>query len=409
MFLVLPIRTQSCIHRTPRANYALLSVNVVAFLLLNDAVAGEAVMAWRDRYLAFHSDAPAFHEFFTYQFLHGDMWHILGNMLFLWVFGNSVNAKLGDWPYLLFYLAGGAFAAWGFAVVTSGPSHLVGASGAIAAVTTAYLALFPRSRVTVLAWVFLFIHFFELPAIVIIVLKIIVWDNLIAPSLGSQGAVAHSAHLAGYLFGFVGALGMLLVRAIPRDQFDILALWKRWHQRRQFTRAVSDPAAAVQAQYGAVGRVAPADPVKQAEEDGRLDEIADLRSRIADALEQDSQGEAVELYEKLTAIDALQCLSERHQLQIARGFYGSGALEEAAGAFERFVECYSSSTEAGDVRLLLGIIYARDLRNYEQADEHLTKSIKTVRDPSRREQCLTWLKDVRAALDRPFPEGETEH
>ena len=77
------------------------------------------------------------YQFFTYQFLHADVGHLFGNLLFLWVFGNSVNGKMGNWPYLLFYLAGGVCAAWGWAALNPGPLHLVGASGAIAAVTTA--------------------------------------------------------------------------------------------------------------------------------------------------------------------------------------------------------------------------------------------------------------------------------
>jgi len=403
--LIIPIRTESNIRRTPLVNYVLIGTNVFLFLVLNYGMADTAMTSFKTQYLYFHSAEPALYQFFTYQFLHADVWHLLGNMLFLWVFGNSVNAKMGDVPYLLFYLAGGVFAAWGYAVVTARPFHLVGASGAVAAVTTAYLALFPRSRVTVLVWLFIFIHFFELPAMIIIGLKVIVWDNIIAPGLGGQGAVAHGAHLAGYLFGFVGALGMLFMRALPRDQFDILALWKRWHQRREFAAAMSDPDAAAKAQYGSVARAAPADPKQQAIDDQRFDTISNLRSRISEALERPDTAAGAELYGQLLEIDSRQCLSERHQLDIARYFYGAGHFPEAAAAFERYVESYPLSIEAGNVRLLLGIINARDLRDYEVADKHLTVSMETLRDRERRDQCFQWLKTVRAALGRPAPEA----
>ena len=403
MLIVLPIRTESKIRRTPLVNYILIGGNAFLFLIFNEAFAGQAVMLFKSQHLALHSDTPALHQFFTYQFLHADVWHLLGNMLFLWVFGNSVNSKMGDIPYLLFYLAGGVFAAWGYALVTVTPSQLVGASGAIAAVTTAYLALFPRSHVTVLVWLFIFIHFFELPAMIIIGLKIIVWDNIIAPGLGGQGAVAHSAHLAGYFYGFIVALGMLLIRALPRDQFDILALWKRWHQRRELAAAVSDPAAAARARYGSVACETPIDARQRAIEDQRFDEIANLRSRISDALERGDATAAVGLYEQLLCVDPEQCLSERHQLAIARECYSTERFSQAAAAFERYVVRYSLSTEAGDVRLLLGIIYARDLRQYEAADKYLTKSMETLRDHARRDQCFRWLTNVRAALGRPAP------
>ena len=403
--LVIPIRTESKIRRPPLVNYVLIGANVSLFLVFNYGMADTSVESFKAQYLYFHSAEPALYQFFTYQFLHADVWHLLGNLLFLWVFGNSVNGKMGDVPYLLFYLAGGIFAAWGYAVITPRPFQLVGASGAVAAVTTAYLALFPRSRVTVLVWLFIFIHFFELPAMIIIGLKIIVWDNIIAPGLGGQDSVAHGAHLAGYLFGFVGALGMLFVRALPRDQFDILALWKRWHQRREFAAAMSDPAAAARAQYGPVARKIAADPKQRAIDEQRFDTISNLRSRISEALEQRDTEAGAELYGQLLEIDSRQCLSERHQLDIARQFYGAGQFSQAVAAFERYVECYPLSTEASDVRLLLGIIYARDLREYEVADKHLTESMGRLRDQARRDQCFQWLKIVRAALGRPAPEA----
>ncbi|GAG48796.1 unnamed protein product, partial [marine sediment metagenome] len=237
----------------------LIGVNLLVYLLFDEKLFGQATAVFKQQYLVFESTDPAFHQFFTYQFLHADIWHLFGNMLFLWVFGNGVNGKMGDIPYLLFYLAGGVFAAWGHAVVDPEPFRLVGASGSIAAITTAYLALFPRARVTVLVW-FFFIYFFEMSAMIIIGLKIIVWDNIVAPNLGTQGAVAYQAHLAGYLFGFVAALLLLFFRALPRDQFDILALWKRWNQRRELTAAMSSPAAQARAQYGTVAQVPKRDP-----------------------------------------------------------------------------------------------------------------------------------------------------
>ena len=239
---------------------------------------------------------------------------------------------------------------------------------------------------------------------IIIGLKIIVWDNLIAPSFGGPGNVATQAHLAGYLFGFFGALGMLFVRAISRDQFDILALWRRWNLRREFASTMSGPAAATRARYGSVARTEAVDPKKQAAEDQRLDELAELRSRIGEALGRGDSATAAVDYEKLIAIDARQCLAERQQMDVAREFYRTSRFIEAAAAFERFVESHTQSREAGNVRLLLGIVYARDLRQFEVADLHLTQSLEMLHDEGRRAQCLQWLKDVRAALGRPAPE-----
>jgi membrane associated rhomboid family serine protease len=405
MFILLPIRTESVIRRTPMVNYALIGANALLYLFLEPRLMGKAIGAFKQQYLYFQSHEPAVHQFLTYQFLHADALHLIGNMLFLWVFGNSVNSKMGNGPYLLFYLAGGVFAAWGYALFTPDFSYLLGASGSVAAVTTAYLALFPRSHVTVLLWLFLFIHFIEVPAMLLIGLKVIVWDNIIAPSLSQTGPIAHGAHLAGYTFGFAGALFMLALRACPRDQFDILAVWKRWHRRRTWEAAMADPRVAAQAQYGSVAKLTAADAKTRAEEEARFDNISNFRNKITEACDRRDIPAAAALYEQLLEIGPGQCMTERQQLEIARELYASERFKSAAQAFERLLACYPSSPEAGNVRLLVGIIFARDLGEFEAADRYLTESMRGLRDDARREQCVEWLANVRAALGRPAPEG----
>lgn len=404
--MILPIRTQTTTHRPPTANIVLIGVNVLAFMLFHDRFAGGVLAQFKEHYLFLQTQAPRVSQFFTYQFMHHDVMHLFGNMLFLWVFGNSVNGKMGHGPYILFYLGGGVFAGWGHAMMESEATTLLGASGAIAAVTMAYLALFPRSHVTVLIWFFI-IHFIEVPAILLIIGKVVLWDNVIGPALMGAGQVAHGAHMAGYFYGFVGALFMLLVRGLPRDQFDILAVWKRWHQRRSFAAAMADPNAAARARYGTVARAIEYDPQRKAQDDAALDAITDLRTQISEAIEQGDFASAALLYEKLTEKSPGQCLSERHQLDLARYLYSEGDFELAAKTFDRYVACYAQSPEADNVRLLLGIIYARDLKDFEAADKHLSAMLGVLRDEKRKNQCLQWLRDVRAALGRPAPEGST--
>ncbi len=405
--MILPIRTETGVRRSPTANVALISVNVLAFLLFHEKLAGGAMSQFKEQFLFLQTHAPSVTQFFTYQFMHHDIMHLVGNMLFLWVFGNSVNGKMGHGPYVLFYLGGGVFAGWGHAALQDGASTLLGASGAVAAITTAYLALFPRSRVTVLIWFFI-IHFVEVPAMLLIIGKVVIWDNMIGPAAMGSGKIAHGAHLAGYLYGFVGALFMLLVRGVQRDQFDILAVWKRWNQRRSFASVMAEPGAKSRAQFGTVARPVEFDPKMRAAEDAKLDEIANLRESVSDAIEAgDISGGAakyLELWEKSEG----QCMSERHQLVLARHFYGLKEFERAASAFDRYVACYTNSVEADNVRLLLGIIYARDLKDYEAADKHLSAMVIVMRDDKRKSQCLEWLRDVRTALGRPAPDLSTE-
>jgi membrane associated rhomboid family serine protease len=394
-----PIRTDSPIRRTPVANYVLIALNLLVYW------AGQVTSAWEplaDDYFVLHADAPRLHEFITYQFLHGGPMHLIGNMIFLWVFGNAVNAKMGHATYALFYLAGGAFAGVGFAFFSD--HALIGASGSIAAVTTAYLALFPRSHITFLYWL-IFIGFIDLPSMLIITFKIVLWDNIIAPSwFAGESSVAYSAHLAGYGFGFVVACGMLFLRALPRDQFDIIALWKRWHQRRTFETMMRSPEAQAQAQFGRVAARpvrANSPELKAAVE--RLDRVTELRAQIYDAMNANDRAAAAMLYEELMAVDPQQVLSEQHMLEIGGEFYAMHRYPQAAACYERFLQRYPRSGEANHVRLLLGIIYARDLQHYEAAEKHLRESMEKLTDTRRREQCDQWLQVVVQALGRAKP------
>lgn len=392
---VIPIRTEAAVRGSPLVNYWLIAINIAAFLVFGTSFAGEAAQEFAREHLYFRSYPTQFHHFFTYQFLHGDAGHLLGNLLFLWVFGNSVCGKMGGGPYLLFYLACGVFAAWVNAMFKLDPFFLIGASGSIAGVTTAYLALFPRSYVTVLVWLFFFIQFFELPAMVLIGLKIIVWDNILSPRVSGGGdQVAYLAHLGGYLFGFVGALTMLSVRGIARDQFDILALWGRWRRRKSWERP----------QPRRVDRPAVIDPEKQKAEAIFFDQIAELRGRIAEDIAQRATSSALEQYEKLQTLSAGQCMPEAVQLEIAREYYRRGQFSAAVQAFGRFVDCYPEAGETPNIRLLLGIIHARDLKQYDVAERMLSDSMRGLRDDDRREQCLLWLRNVRAALGKAEPD-----
>ena len=135
-----------------------------------------------------------------------------------------------------------------------------------------------------------------------------------------------------------------------------------------------------------------------------MDQVSTLRGRISQQLERKDATGATATYEELLILDRRQCLSERQQLEIGREFYRTARFPQAVVAFERFVESYPRSYEAANINLLLGIIYARDLKQLESADKHLTQSMETLRDGERRSQCLKWLTNVREALGRPAPD-----
>ena len=144
----------------------------------------------------------------TSTLVHAGSLHLLGNMLFLWVFGNAVNSRLGHGKYVALYLVSGLMAGTLHAVMDASP--VVGASGAINGVVAAFLVCFPRKNITMFVWVFGLIRpqVAPVPGIWIIPFWLI-WDMLML--LIGSGGVAHWAHVGGFVTGFL--LAMLLLAA----------------------------------------------------------------------------------------------------------------------------------------------------------------------------------------------------
>jgi membrane associated rhomboid family serine protease len=145
--------------------------------------------------------APYFLTTLTSMFIHGSWSHILGNMLFLWIFGNNVEDRLGHSKYLLFYLVGGVVAA--LVQLLSGPTSdvpTIGASGAIAAVMGAYFFLYPKAKVQTLVF-FIFITIVRLPAWIFLGIWFVL--QLFEGTFGAAQGVAVWAHVGGFLFGVV--------------------------------------------------------------------------------------------------------------------------------------------------------------------------------------------------------------
>lgn len=170
------------------ASYALIPVRTTAFF------SGQAV-----------TPAQAFVPFFTSMFLHGGWMHLIGNMWFLWIFGDNVEDRTGGLGYLLLYLASGLAGAVAH-VLFSANSALptVGASGAISGVMGAYLITFPRARILTLVPIVFFLTTVEIPAYLILIYWLLLQFLSGAASLGAdagQGGVAWFAHVGGFAAG----------------------------------------------------------------------------------------------------------------------------------------------------------------------------------------------------------------
>ena len=198
---VIPSRT------TPVVTVALIGLNTLAFvyqLSLGERV-NEFVFTW--------GLVPATFSWLALvssMFLHGGILHFAGNMLYLWIFGDNVEDRMGHGRFLTFYLLCGAAAA--LAQTYTNPESLVpmvGASGAIAGVMGAYFVLYPHSRIVTLVPIFLFIQILEIPAIFFLG----IWFLMqFVNGLGSiavtadGGGVAFWAHVGGFVAGFIGVL-----------------------------------------------------------------------------------------------------------------------------------------------------------------------------------------------------------
>ena len=147
---------------------------------------------------------------FSSMFLHGGLFHIFGNMLYLWIFGNNVEDTLGRGRFLVFYLAAGVLAALGQTLV--GPDSrvpMIGASGAVSGVLGAYLILFPQASVLTLVTFGFFIRIVRIPAIIVLGFWIVVQllNGVLTFGAGREGGVAWFAHIGG----FVGGLLLLFI------------------------------------------------------------------------------------------------------------------------------------------------------------------------------------------------------
>lgn len=204
---MIPIKVTQPSYSTPVVTIVLIVVNILVFL--NEFWLGLVDPYSLNHFMAEYSLRPAYFHWenvFTAMFVHATWMHVLGNMLFLWVFGDNVEDILGHAKYLVMYLICGVVAA--VAQVLMDPSSrvpMVGASGAIAGVMGAYLVKFPKSRVVMLTWLIV-IFTFDLPAWMMLIywfaMQVFGGYGQIAEA-NQGGGTAFMAHVGGFIAGIV--------------------------------------------------------------------------------------------------------------------------------------------------------------------------------------------------------------
>jgi membrane associated rhomboid family serine protease len=217
-----PLRDTQPSYSRPLITVLIIILNVVVFLheFSLDEIS-------RNYFIEHYGLIPAHFHFsavLTSMFLHGGWMHIIGNMWFLWIFGDNVEDALGHFKYLVFYFLCG-IAAGMTQVLFSRGSHLpmVGASGAIAGVMGAYLIKFPKARIVTLVFIFIFFTTIEVPAGLMLAywffIQFFSGVGTIGYSHVSQGGTAFFAHIGGFITGMilVGVLGTRQMYVRRRD------------------------------------------------------------------------------------------------------------------------------------------------------------------------------------------------
>ena len=212
---MIPLRDDNPAQRVPVVTRIVILANVLVFMveLSTGEMRGEFLREWGlvpgRLFASFTGDTSLPVELLTMVtslFLHGGWLHLIGNMWYLWIFGDNVEDSIGSFGFLAFYLAAGVFAAGVHAALMPGsPIPTVGASGAIAGVLGAYAQAFPRARVLTLIPIFFFFQVVAIPALVLLGIWFVL--QFISGTLsigGESGGVAWWAHIAGFVFGFVG-------------------------------------------------------------------------------------------------------------------------------------------------------------------------------------------------------------
>jgi membrane associated rhomboid family serine protease len=218
---VFPLRDDNPTRAFPKATFLIIALNlIVAFFqfrgLFSDPESVENIISTfaliPQRDFIPYSNSISFlawvAPFFTSMFMHGGFGHLIGNMWSLWIFGDNIEDQMGSFRYIVFYLLSGLLAA--ITHCLSDPNAavpVVGASGAIAGVMGAYLFLFPRARIKMFTLLIFYPLFFEIPAVVFIVIWFLgqllsVTSSFVDGAAGQEvGGIAFYAHIGGFVAG----------------------------------------------------------------------------------------------------------------------------------------------------------------------------------------------------------------
>lgn len=395
--MFLPIGDTPNPQETPYANYLLIGANVAVFFLislpltlsrpdLHDPLLAQYLQALTSRGLVptrafiehlsaydlfifrygFRPAAPSLVTLFASLFLHGGWLHLAGNMLFLWIFGDNVEQRLGRGAYLLVYLGTGVASVLFFsAFAPNSPMPLVGASGAISGVIGCYFLWFPRNQVKVFIFLFpLIMTTVLIPARVVLGFFLLV-DNLL-PFLITRGGgtgVAHGAHIGGFLAGMGVAFFM--------DRFPGYI-----HQQRS------------REAYKKAANVA---------DNGWGDDIA---SRFARHRQENDHPLATLLYETLRSKGERLRVADREVVAVGESLLAAGEYDRALAVYRRFIAERPASTLLDRALFGAGKALLHKPRCRTSAYHYFLAALDVTKSPELAEETRGYLRSIERQAGR---------
>jgi len=366
---MIPIGDEPNEGRTPFVNYALIVANVLVFVLVQQAGKADGVVA---RYAYVPAD-PSLVTAFTSMFLHGSWMHLLGNMLFLWIFGDNVEARLGRLGYLCAYLATGLVG--GVVHGMLGPTSAIpslGASGAISGVQGLYVVAFPHNRVKLVIFFRFIVRVIHVRAPWIVGFWFVLNDIL--PTLmgaAHGGGIAHGAHLGGFGSGLVLCF-VLRPFFAPRDTRD---------DRRAPPSAPHVPRSRIPdlppARPGNAGGGRAGDPWILDRKPSAPTPVSgrpsahDASPEILGLARAGRTAEAARALGQVLAAGGRPRLPESDFLKLALHMEGMGRFDDAQRTFEALLAAYPTGIAAPVAHLGLGLILAKHRRDGASARPHL--------------------------------------
>jgi len=247
---VIPIRDTNQSKTYPLVNHCIIAVTVLAFIIeltqgqgLRDFIYRYGLVPARyaePRIAAYFTTGQQILPFLTFMFLHGGFLHLVGNMWFLFIFGDNVEDRLGHLRYCGFYMLCGLASGTAHLIINWGSNiPTIGASGAIAGVMGAYLILYPRAKVLTLIPIFFLPYFVEIPAFFFLGIWFLFQFLSAAATGGKAGGIAWWAHIGGFIFGIIFLKLLEMVPTIGADERIHRLTRKRATPRLQMIRPVA--------------------------------------------------------------------------------------------------------------------------------------------------------------------------